>query len=113
MVSLMVEGKMPMASVTKITTDKALAALIETGKIYSDSIKGTGLYLFVTKSGTRRWLFIYNRDGKRRELALGIVDGPKGLSLKDARNQARSYQATLALGGDPWLEVKEQKEKKA
>ena len=97
-----------MAERAKITTDKALLALNEPGKIYSDSIKGTGLYLFVTKSATRRWLFVYSRDGKRREMGLGLVDGPKAISLKDARNQARSYQATLALGGDPWSEVKKQ-----
>ena len=101
-----------MAERAKITTDKALLALNEPGKIYSDSIKGTGLYLFVTKSATRRWLFVYSRDGKRREMGLGLVDGPKAISLKDARNQARSYQATLALGGDPWSEVKKQKAEK-
>ena len=102
-----------MAERAKITTDKALLALNEPGKIYSDSIKGTGLYLFVTKSATRRWLFVYSRDGKRREMGLGLVDGPKAISLKDARTRARSYQATLALGGDPWSEVKKQKEKTA
>ena len=67
-----------MAERAKITTDKALLALNEPGKIYSDSIKGTGLYLFVTKSATRRWLFVYSRDGKRREMGLGLVDGQKG-----------------------------------
>ncbi len=99
-----------MTAKAKITTDKALAALVDAGQIYSDSIKGTGLYLLVTKTGTRRWVFIYSRHGKRRELALGLVDGPKGISLKDARNQARAYQATLALGGDPWNDARREKE---
>ncbi|MER8845775.1 tyrosine-type recombinase/integrase [Mesorhizobium australicum] len=99
-----------MTAKAKITTDKALSALTGPGKIYSDSIKDTGLYLLVTKSGTRRWVFIYSRHGKRRELALGVVDGPKGISLKDARNQARAYQATLALGGDPWNDARRERE---
>ncbi|TPL16757.1 DUF4102 domain-containing protein [Mesorhizobium sp. B2-4-10] len=102
-----------MTEKAKITTDKALSTLAVPGEIYSDSIKGTGLYLLVTKTGTRRWVFIYSRHGKRRELALGLVDGPKGVSIKKARDQARAYQATLALGGDPWDSKRREKEQQA
>ena len=90
----------------KITTDRVLSGLDEPGKFYSDSMR-TGLYLLVTKARTRRWLFVYSRNGKRREMAIGVVDGPKSVSLKDARTQARAHQAALALGGDPWAEAKE------
>lgn len=97
----------------KITTDKALSQLNEPGKTYSDSIKGTGLYLLVTKAATRRWLFVYNRHGKRREMGLGLVDGPKAVSMKAARDQARAHQQTLTNGGDPWTEARLAKEQRA
>ncbi|MFU0505847.1 tyrosine-type recombinase/integrase [Pseudaminobacter sp. NGMCC 1.201702] len=90
-----------------------MAQLAEPGKTYSDSIKGTGLYLLVTKAGTRRWLFIYSRNGKRREMGLGLVDGPKAVSLKRARDQARAYQQMLASGADPWTESRLAKEREA
>ncbi len=86
----------------QITTDKGLSSLTAPGKIYSDSYKGTGLYLRVTKAGTRSWLFIYTRHGRRREMVLGAVDGPKAIFLKAARDRARQYQQDLAQGGDPY-----------
>lgn len=101
------------ANAVKITTDRALAQLNQPGKTYSDSIKGTGLYLLVTKSDTRRWLFIYSRNGKRREMGLGLVDGPKAISLKRARDQARAFQQILANGGDPWTETRLAKQREA
>ena len=77
----------------KITTDRVLSGLDEPGKIYSDSLR-TGLYLLVTKARTRRWLFVYSRNGKRREMAIGVVDGPKAfrskmLATKPARIRRR------------------------
>src|SRR5690606_13492760 len=54
----------------------------------------------------RRWLFVYSNAGKRREIAIGQVDGPKGISLKDARDQARAHQAARALGRDPYDEIR-------
>ena len=91
-----------------ITTDRVLATLSEVGKVYSNSMR-TGLYLRVPKEGTRRWLFVYTRNGKRREIGLGVVDGPKAVPLKKARDQARAYQAALAAGEDPWTDKKKAK----
>lgn len=107
MVWFMVMGRQAM----QITTDKGLSALNVTGKTYSDSIKGTGLYLQVSKTGTRRWLFVYTRAGKRRELGVGVVDGAKAVSLKEARDRARGYQQMLAKGEDPWTERRTAKER--
>ena len=91
-----------------ITTDRALATLSEAGKVYSNSMR-TGLYLRVPKEGIRRWLFVYTRNGKRREIGLGVVDGPRAVPLKKARDQARAYQAALAAGEDPWTDKKKAK----
>ena len=99
---------MATAAPRQITTDRVLSSLAEPGRVYSDSMR-TGLYLFVTGKGTRRWLFVYTRNGKRREMGLGVVDGPKAVSLKKARDQARAFQASLASGEDPWTDKKKDK----
>jgi len=32
---------------------------------------GGGLYLSISKDGRRRWVFLYNQNGKLREMGLG------------------------------------------
>lgn len=46
---------------------------------------GGGLYLVVTKRGTKSWSFIYRWDGRRPELGLG---GYPSVSLAEARSHA-------------------------
>lgn len=59
---------------------------------------GDGLYLDVAKSGSRSWVFLYQRAGKRREMGLGRVDD---VPLGHARAKAAEARQILAAGGDP------------
>jgi integrase len=62
---------------------------------------GGGLYLTVSKTGAKAWVFLYMRDGKRRELGLGaIADVP----VTEARSKAATLRAVLDKGGDPQAE---------
>src|SRR5262249_30708265 len=61
---------------------------------------GGNLYLQVSKSGSRSWLFIYKRSGtsQRPEMGLGSA---KDLSLREARDQAAELRGLLRRGIDP------------
>jgi integrase len=59
---------------------------------------GNGLYLQVTSTGNKSWLFRYMRDCKAREMGLGAIST---LSLKDARKKAGDLRALLLDGKDP------------
>lgn len=54
---------------------------------------GGGLYLLVTETGARRWLFVAQREGKRSWLTLGPL---AELGLQEARRRAEELRATLA-----------------
>lgn len=73
---------------------KKVAALTQPN-VYSD---GGGLYLRVRKSGTKSWLFIYMRSGKRREIGLGSAFD---ISLARARQKAEELRSILVSGRDP------------
>ena len=64
---------------------------------------GGGLYLQVTKSGAKSWLFIYRMNGKRPEMGLG---GFPAISLKDARTMAAECRQRVRSGFDPLEERK-------
>lgn len=59
---------------------------------------GGGLYLVVDKSGAKRWVFLYRRDGTLREMGLG---GLKSVTLARARELAGEARANLQAGVDP------------
>mgnify|MGYP003641591607 CR=1 FL=1 len=61
---------------------------------------GGGLYLSIDKSGRRRWVFMYVKNGKRTELGLG---GGRDLTLAKARHGAAELRAIIHEGGDPKL----------
>jgi integrase len=76
---------------------RAVATVIRPGR-HSD---GDGLYLNVTRSGARSWLFMWKKGGKRREMGLG----PAGsVSLARARELASACRAQVAVGLDPIAE---------
>lgn len=86
-----------MARTRNNLTAKAVEALTEPGR-YSD---GGGLYLVIDSSGgsqRRRWLFMFKRDGKRREMGLG---GHPAVSLKDARAARDAAENDIRAGNDP------------
>lgn len=66
--------------------------------IHSD---GDGLYLRVRSGGSRQWVFIFKRDGKRTELGLGgHGQGTAPVSLALAREKADAIRDRLARGED-------------
>ena len=68
--------------------------------IYSD---GAGLFLRVRKGGSRQFLFVVKRGGKRTELGLGGYGNPNStapVSLALAREKAEALRQRLARGED-------------
>src|SRR5689334_1029118 len=61
---------------------------------------GGGLYLKITPDGSRRWVFMYSRDGRQREMGLGSAQ-PGGVTLAEARSGAQTAREDLASGQDP------------
>jgi hypothetical protein len=59
---------------------------------------GGGLYLLVSTSGGRSWVFRYSYTGRERDLGLGAV---RDVSLARARDKAAAFRAALADGLDP------------
>ena len=62
---------------------------------------GGGLYLNVSKGGTRSWVFRAVVDGRRREMGLGSFPA---VSLAKARDIAADYREAIAEGRDPGAE---------
>jgi len=61
-------------------------------------LDGGGLYLQISKSGTRSWVFKYTLDGRSREMGLGSLIT---VSLGDAREMARNARMLLQQHKDP------------
>ncbi|UYQ70829.1 Arm DNA-binding domain-containing protein [Pelagibacterium flavum] len=59
---------------------------------------GDGLYLVVDKTGAKRWAFIFQWDGKRKEMGLGNL---ASIGLADARGIAADARRLLATGKNP------------
>lgn len=71
---------------------------------------GDGLWLYVQKSGSRSWVFIYVRHGVRKELGLGSYGTLSGkIGLSEARARADEIREILKRGGDPSIEVAHRK----
>ena len=90
------------AAVNKLSA-RTVATVTKPGR-HSD---GGGLYLNVSPSGARSWLFMWKRDGKRREMGLGSAGS---VTLADARQMARDYRGLVAKGLDP-IAVRDSAEK--
>lgn len=84
-----------MANLMNRLTARAVAT-IDTAGLHAD---GGGLYLSTTGGG-RRWVFVYSKDGKRREMGFGSARAG-GVTLAAAREAARNARGVLAAGGDP------------
>lgn len=59
---------------------------------------GGGLYLQITESGSKTWVFRYERGGRRREMGLG---SSSIVTLQEARAAALEQRRTLLAGKDP------------
>lgn len=84
------------AGIEKLTALK-VTRLSEPGR-YAD---GKGLYLQITKTHAKSWIFRYERDGKERFMGLGPVHS---VGLAEARDHARAARNLLANGKDPLAE---------
>jgi integrase len=63
--------------------------------VYGD---GRGLYLQVSRSGTKSWLFRFMRDGVARKMGLGAIHT---VPLADARQRAAEARRAVLDGIDP------------
>jgi integrase len=61
-------------------------------------LDGDGLYLQVSPSGSKSWLYIYKVDGRRPEMGLGPYPT---IGLADAREKAREARKLRVEGIDP------------
>lgn len=61
---------------------------------------GGGLYLDRDDQGRSRWLFMWTRNGRRREMGLGSA-GRDGVSLTSAREAAAAAREAVRGGRDP------------
>ena len=75
-------------------TARKLASIKAPGH-YGD---GAGLWLQISKTGSKSWVFRYVLDGRAREMGLGSC---ATFSIKEARERARASRQLLADGVDP------------
>jgi integrase len=77
-------------------TARGVAGLTEPGR-WAD---GNNLYLNITKTGAKSWVFLYRFAGKTKEMGLGSA-APGQVSLAAARDLADAARRLLAQGIDP------------
>src|SRR6188508_1038631 len=86
-----------MARPTSRLTAIAVGKLNRVGR-HSD---GGGLYLNVSQSGSKSWVFIWAKDHRTREMGLGAFPA---VSLASARDRAARCRRQVAEGLDPIAE---------
>lgn len=89
---------------TKLTASQ-VQAKVSPGRIGD----GDGLYFSVARGGSQSWVFVYIRQGKRREMGLGSYSGTGRVSLAAARKKADEVRIILGRGGDPFTELEERR----
>jgi len=87
-----------MAKTINKLSDRKVAALSKTG-LYGD---GAGLWLKVTATGSKSWIFRYTRNKKTTDIGLGSA---LTVSLAEAREAALNQRKILVAGDNP-LELK-------
>lgn len=83
-----------MATSLNRLTPKKVASISEPGRYAG----GGNLYLLVSKTGAKSWVFMYRLNGKQRELGLGST---RAVQVAAARRQAVVCREALATGTDP------------
>jgi integrase len=73
---------------------RAVSALSRPGR-HAD---GGGLYLSISTNGGRRWVYLFRRNGKMREMGLGSASV---VTLARARELASAARDTVSRGLDP------------
>jgi integrase len=77
------------------------ARRVETLRSDGRHADGGGLYLSISKNGGRRWVFLYRRQGRLREMGLGSA---RDVPLIKARERAAAARLILSDGKDPLSE---------
>jgi integrase len=80
------------------TTNRLTAVGIRNLKDKGLHADGGGLYLRITDSGTKAWIFRFARDGRTRDMGLGTS---AEISLASAREIAEQCRKLLKQGADP------------
>ena len=75
-------------------TDKIVRNLAAPG-YHAD---GGGLFVQLSRAGTKSWVYRFTRKGRSRDMGLGSV---RSVSLAEARSRAADCRALLAKGVDP------------
>jgi len=70
---------------------------------------GGGLYLQISKFGTKSWVFRFTLNGKAREMGLGALHT---VSLAEARLEAEQCRKMVRDGSDPIEERQQRRNKK-
>jgi len=86
-----------MPRISKPLTTEEIRAALPAGKLVRMA-DGLGLFLAITKQGSKIWRFRYFIDGKCQEIALGRW--PE-LTLAKARKKRLEYRRMLMEGIDP------------
>ena len=74
------------------------ARTVETIKKAGMHADGAGLYLHVSKSGAKSWIFRWRQDGRLRDMGLGPINT---IGLAEARDKALACRKLKYEGGDP------------
>ena len=87
-------------SANTLFTDTMIRKLKPEGEKYTRS-EGNGFTIRVLNSGAKRWLYVYQFEGKRREMVLGSY--PE-VTLEAARNNFEAARKKVKNGIDPIAE---------
>ena len=87
-----------MAGMHKLSTRKIMSL-----KLPGRHSDGKGLYLLIKKTGRKSWVYMWNKNHRRREMGLG---GFPDVSLSKAREKAQLAREMVADDHDPIIEKK-------
>src|SRR4030088_1808756 len=79
-------------------TQKLSAKAVDNKRKPAYYADGNGLYLQVSPSGSKSWIFRFTLKGRAREMGLGSLHA---LTLSDARKKATASRGLLLDGIDP------------
>jgi len=96
---------MPRTKDSKTGRNKLTATRIKNAPRPSKLGDGDGLWLYTSAKGAQSWVFIYIRNGRRREMGLGPYGrGTGSVPLPIAREKADEIRNQLGRGIDPFAE---------
>ena len=101
-------GDAPISAINRRPAKPLSGRFVETVSKPGKYFDGQGLFLRVSKNGSRQWVQRITIRGKRCELGLG---SPPAVTLAMARKQALENRGVAMQGGDPLAEKREAQER--